>query len=484
MRRILYIFGLGLFLWPAVLPARQAMTLGEYSSAARQELEGRLATVLKDAGRQAEVSGVVTAVGDDFFFLQQDDEGLKVLADGPLASSGSLPSVGAVVSVSGMPALEGGRVVFSARALKSLGKDELPLARKVRARDLVYAGSERAKDANWLLVEVEGRALGLTERGFALDLDGVPVNVLSAELPDFLENCTQTHPKVRVRGVAEVMLDQSVLFGRPRFAVGVRLTAPSVADIVFEPDVVYLFNVRDRRLKFAGLAVLAVLFVALGFAAAAIFRQRRRSFRTATLMAERKRMADDLHDTIEQHLVGAGMLVNLGRAKEAQDVLVRAKREIRDIVWGLKNDDMMRLSPSAMIRQLAHDETMRGLCRVEARLAGLPSSMDARAMRDLSLIVREAIGNAVKHGGAKKIAISSDAHPGGGWLLRIANDGKPFDAACAPGPAEGHFGLEGMRERARRLRAKVSFSVRGDWTVVSVSYDAGANVRKAGKESK
>ena len=53
-------------------------------------------------------------------------------------------------------------------------------------------------------------------------------------------------------------------------------------------------------------------------------------------------------------------------------------------------------------------------------------------------------------------------------MLRIANDGKPFDAARAPGVADGHFGVEGMRQRARRLGASVSIFVKGDWTVVAV----------------
>jgi signal transduction histidine kinase len=91
--------------------------------------------------------------------------------------------------------------------------------------------------------------------------------------------------------------------------------------------------------------------------------------------------------------------------------------------------------------------------------------MDAQSMRDLSLIIREAIGNAVKHGGAKKIAIASDPD-GAGWMLRIANDGEPFDPAAVPGPAEGHFGVEGMRQRARRLGAEVAYEQKGQWTVL------------------
>ena len=130
----------------------------------------------------------------------------------------------------------------------------------------------------------------------------------------------------------------------------------------------------------------------------------------------------------------------------------------------------MRLSPAEMLRHLAREETAKGIYRVEARVDGLPQKLDAASMRDLSLIVRESIGNAVKHGGAKKIAISSDAIQGGGWLLRIANDGTPFDPESAPGAKEGHFGLEGMRQRARRLGATVSFARRKTGMVVEIKH--------------
>ena len=87
-------------------------------------------------------------------------------------------------------------------------------------------------------------------------------------------------------------------------------------------------------------------------------------------------------------------------------------------------------------------------------------------MRDLSLIVREAIGNAVKHGGAKRIALQSEAREEGGWTLRLSNDGTPFDPATAPGAREGHFGIEGMRQRARRLGATLAFEPRGKGMVL------------------
>ena len=442
--------------------AERELSLGDYTGEARRNIESRIRNALKEAVSPGEVVGTVTFAGDEHFFIQADDDALKVIVGAKCALPA--PSPGDMLTVSGFASLEGGRVVFEAESWRKLGVSPVPSPRAAGQSDLIYAG-DAPRSVNWLRVEVSGRAIGLTTGGFAIDVDGLPVSVFASEIPEFLSDCGRTRPKVKVTGVAELMLDQSSLFSRDRYVMGVKLNVPAAREIKLVSDIVYLVNRRDRRVMLLGAGLIAALAAGMAVFAAVIFRQRRRHFRTRTVMEERKRMADDLHDTIEQHLAGAGMLVRLGRAKEAQDVLAHAKREMRDIVWGLMNDDMLRLSPAGMLRELAKAETRKGICRVEAKLAGLPERMELQSMRDLSLIVREAIGNAVKHGGARKVAIAADPAPKG-WMLRIANDGKPFDPALAPGPTEGHFGVEGMRQRARRLGAEVSYERRGNWTVL------------------
>ena len=302
-------------------------------------------------------------------------------------------------------------------------------------------------------VVVEGRAIGFTESGFAMKVDSVPVTGMIDEMPFCLSACSVTHPLLRVKGTLEQVYGTTAS-GQEEGVVGLRLHPDEKDGITFRPDPIFFFNPFT-------LTILVALLV--GY----MFKASRRQLRTRTLMAERKRMADDLHDTIEQHLVGAGMLLQLGRTVEAREILVRAKKEMRDIVWGLKNDDMMRLTPAEMIRQYAKEETKSGVCRIETRLTGLPEHLDAAEMRDLSLVIRESVGNAVKHGHAQKVAIASDPLPDG-WRLRIANDGVPFDASTAPGPSEGHFGLEGMKARARRLGAELTIAAENGRTVVSV----------------
>jgi signal transduction histidine kinase len=60
--------------------------------------------------------------------------------------------------------------------------------------------------------------------------------------------------------------------------------------------------------------------------------------------------------------------------------------------------------------------------------------------------------------GATRILIASDARGPKKVELRIVNNGKPFDTQHALGQEAGHFGLSGMRERARRSGFTVSFA--------------------------
>ena len=453
-----FLLTLGLMVASAAVAERE-LTLGEYAAEVRDRVAAKVLEALAAGGSEAEVEGVVTYAGGGFFFLQSAEDGLKV------QTRGALPSVGDAVKVSGSPSLEGGRVVFAAKTWKRTGSSPVPAAIPAQAEDLIDAGE---KGVNGLRVTVEGRSIGRTENGFAVRIGDVPVNVMLADMPNFIVDCDRTHPKVRVTGVAELMLDQASLLNRDGYVMGVKIDVSGASDVELLPDLAYLAAKRDRTFTAVVTGALVALAVGLVVFAVVVFRQRRGLFKTRTIMAERKRMADDIHDTIEQHLVGAGMLLKVNRLKEAQDVLVRAKAELRDIVWGLKNDDMMRQTPAEMLRQLAHVENTKGLYRIDTSLKGLPEHLEAAAMRDLSLIVRESIGNAVKHGGAKHIAISSDAMENGGWRLRVSNDGAPFDPETAPGAKEGHFGIEGMKQRGRRIGATVSIERRGKGMVLTL----------------
>ena len=76
-----------------------------------------------------------------------------------------------------------------------------------------------------------------------------------------------------------------------------------------------------------------------------------------------------------------------------------------------------------------------------AERAGVNRATACRIIRELTL-------NAIKHGGAKHVKIAG-AEEGSVLRFSVRDDGAGFDPDTVPGVTEGHFGLEGIRQRVR-----------------------------------
>ena len=140
----------------------------------------------------------------------------------------------------------------------------------------------------------------------------------------------------------------------------------------------------------------------------------------------------------------------------AREILIQAKREIRETVWNLRTEELLDKNPADVLKSLAERMSAPGAFRVETILRGLPNHLPERIFSDILYIIQESITNAVKHGGASRIVIAADSD-NAGLQFAVLNNGKPFDVNSALGPEAGHFGLSGMRERARRGGFSVSF---------------------------
>ncbi len=195
--------------------------------------------------------------------------------------------------------------------------------------------------------------------------------------------------------------------------------------------------------------------------AAAARRQSESEF--AAILAERNRIAREIHDTLAQGL-GAILLQHemlkdhLPAGSEAETHLIEANEitrsalaEARESIWNMRSqaieDNGLGGALAGILDQLTDNNGIRGTCEISGEIFPLPPMVENNLLR----IGQEAITNAVKHASAKHIDVSLDYSPDR-LTLRVQDDGRGFDPAAVD-LKDRHFGLAGMRERADELGA-------------------------------
>ena len=84
-------------------------------------------------------------------------------------------------------------------------------------------------------------------------------------------------------------------------------------------------------------------------------------------------------------------------------------------------------------------------------------------------MVRELVSNALRHGRATQIRVAGEYHDGT-LSFSVRDNGCGFDTEARLGPSQGHFGLEGIRERAERFNGNAIFESRsGAGTRIAVT---------------
>jgi signal transduction histidine kinase/ligand-binding sensor domain-containing protein len=219
--------------------------------------------------------------------------------------------------------------------------------------------------------------------------------------------------------------------------------------------------------------------VALGVLAYRL-RIRRLQQEFAAVLAERGRIARELHDTMVQGYVGIGsqldavaqeltgsphlaaMHLTMAR-RMAQHSMTEARRAVTDLRADGAGPVRLKQAVEQAVSPLQDRFAARVLLRIPGDLPKLPESAQMQLVR----IAQEAVTNALQHGAAKEVDVEGKV--GDGVLeLTIRDAGKGFDAAGAFSTMNGHFGLIGMRERAR---------LAGGSLIVESAKEAGTTVR-------
>ena len=87
-------------------------------------------------------------------------------------------------------------------------------------------------------------------------------------------------------------------------------------------------------------------------------------------------------------------------------------------------------------------------------------------------IIRELVQNAIRHGHAKTVKVAG-CIDGDRLLFSVEDDGCGFDTEKCPGVQQGHFGLQGIRERVCQLCGEMSIRSRaGDGTKATIAIPA------------
>jgi signal transduction histidine kinase len=199
------------------------------------------------------------------------------------------------------------------------------------------------------------------------------------------------------------------------------------------------------------------------------------------VLAERTRLAQELHDTVEQTLTGIAMELDTARKlyeKKPQDALAhlelscdlmsRSQLEVRQSVWDLRRlvQDQFDIASALLenARQLTAGTDIAVELHAQGQIRALPEVLEENFLR----IGREAIINVIKHSQAKAVNIELAFAPQR-VVLCIHDNGRGFVPQQAVGPDEGHFGLLGMSERIKRLGGQFSLvSAPGAGTTIRV----------------
>jgi signal transduction histidine kinase len=199
--------------------------------------------------------------------------------------------------------------------------------------------------------------------------------------------------------------------------------------------------------------------------------------RQAGVLAERQRLAQEIHDTVAQGFVG--IVTHLEAAETSLDDAAAVARhltaakgaareslgEARRLVSGLRPDLLGGEPLSAVLqRQLGHWSSETGIATGQV-ITGTPRRIDTDREEALVQAAREGLNNVRTHAKAARVTLTL-SYMEDEVVLDLEDDGA--GSRAAPNP-EGGFGLRALTERVRALGGRCELESREDGATLSVA---------------
>jgi len=185
--------------------------------------------------------------------------------------------------------------------------------------------------------------------------------------------------------------------------------------------------------------------------------------RNSAIHEERNRIANEIHDSVQQGLSGLKLLLDSTlkfdsisdelriRLNKAKSILAFTHQEVKHAVWDMETPLLEDENLKLALEKLASFASSKQIEIIENGPAvRLPASMNHHLIR----IVQESITNAIRHGNAGNICITLHYQPEH-VIVSVEDDGSGFvvDAVIQN---QHQLGLRGMQSRAERIKGKLS----------------------------
>jgi len=423
------------------------------------------------SGHRTRVRGVVTAHRQGrTLWLQEGDRGLRVASD----QAGALVP-GDVVEVVGFADHGGYAPTLNDAIFRKVATGSPPAPFVLREADQIAR-----QDSNLVQIEakldevrhsVDGVWLALSWNGTGVSawlprLAGAPVDLRWE--PGSLVRATG----ICVSGQAE--------FSRPSglwVADQMQMLLRSPGDLAVVRAAPWLTTRRALLIAVAGASVILVTLIVVAVLARRKIAQREEARKLAevefaAMLAERNRLARELHDTIAQNLNAVSMQMELAKNSAkggtvegvmphlvtAHGIVRSCLAEVRESIWDMRSHILEKTDLLGALRSVTEQMSAGLGCTIRTQTHGTPRRLAAMIENNLLRIGQEAVANALKHAQARVIDLEITFEVACVRLV-VRDDGRGFDPAAER--VDGHFGLRGIKERVEQMQGELSIR-RGD----------------------
>jgi len=450
---------------PFRMPVRSITSLYNYSAGGEVRRRIRISGVVTGyvPGRPIEVSDYTSTARFRYLkhviYVDDGSGGARIETEQPLRVR-----PGTLIEVAGFPTVTPGKPILTNAIFRVSGEGRQPAPVTVQADGVL------TPDNDATLVRMEGRFLSMltnpTERSLIVRIGET---VFDANLE--ADAATAAVENIRPGSLVSVTGVYSYQSGPPPvFHLFLRS-----AD-----DVRIISQAPWWTLRHTAVMIVMLSFVAGGAALWVRTTANRKRQEYQAVLSERMRVGRELHDTFEQGLAGIGLQLeavagSLQTSPEAaqksldvaRHMLRYSLEEARRSVMDLRSQALESRDLAGALYDMARQMTQNTSAQAEVRVEGTVVRLDASEEHHLLRIGLEALTNAIKHSGAKRITIT----------LRFRTDAVELaveDNGCGighglPDSPGGLFGLQGIRERVDKLGGVLHLdSGPGSGTLLSV----------------